>query len=104
MADTVVDRTPPSVHLRIGEEKLTTGSGGIHGHVNPCTGKVDASIPLAGAAEVDRAVTVAHQAFGTWRKTRPSARRQLLLRLAELIEANAAALGRLGTLDNGMPN
>jgi aldehyde dehydrogenase (NAD+) len=104
MADTVVDRTPPSVHLRIGEEKLTTGSGGVHAHVNPCTGKVDASIPMAGAAEVDQAVTVAHEAFGSWRKTRPSARRQLLFRLADLIEANAAELGRLGTLDNGMPN
>lgn len=104
MAETVVDRTPPTVHLRIGGERLATGSGGVHGHVNPCTGKVDASVPLAGEEEVDRAVTTAQEAFESWRRTRPSARRQLLLRLADLLEANAAELGRLGTLDNGMPN
>ncbi len=104
MADSAVDRTPPAVTLRIGDQRLTSGSGGEHGHVNPCTGKVDATIPLAGKSEVDRAVEVAHEAFQSWRKTRPAARRQLLLRLGELIDANAAELGRLGTLDNGMPN
>ena len=104
MADVVVDRTPPAVQLRIGDERLATGSAGTYGHVNPCTGTVDASIPLAGKAEVEQAVEVAHAAFGSWRKTRPSARRQLLVRLAELIEANSPELCRLGTLDNGMPN
>jgi aldehyde dehydrogenase (NAD+) len=104
MPETVIDRTPPSVHLRIGDQRLTSGSGGVHGHVNPCTGKVDAAIPLAGPAEVDQAVAVADEAFQSWRKTRPAQRRHLLCRLAELIEAHAAELGRLGTLDNGMPN
>jgi aldehyde dehydrogenase (NAD+) len=104
MADTVVDRTPPSVSLRIGADRLTSGSGGEHGHVNPCTGKVDATVPLAGKAEVDQAVQVAQEAFQSWRKTRPAGRRQLLLRLAELIEANGPELNRLGTLDNGISN
>jgi aldehyde dehydrogenase (NAD+) len=72
--------------------------------VNPCTAKVDAAVPLAGPAEVDQAVAVADEAFQSWRQTRPAQRRRLLWRLAELIEANAAELGRLGTLDNGMPN
>jgi aldehyde dehydrogenase (NAD+) len=104
MADAVVDRTPPAVYLRIGEDRLSTGSAGVHGHVNPCTGTVDAQIPLAGKAEVERAVKVAQEAFGSWRRTRPAARRQALMRLAELLEANAPEFGRLGTLDNGMPN
>ena len=25
----------PQVHLRIGDQHLTTGSGGVHHHVNP---------------------------------------------------------------------
>jgi aldehyde dehydrogenase (NAD+) len=104
MTDIVVDRTPPPVHLRIGKERLTSGSGGVHSHVNPCTAKVDATIPLAGKAEIDQAVEVAHEAFASWRRTPPAARRQLLFRLADLIEANAEELARLGTLDNGMPN
>ena len=104
MAETSVDRTPPSVALRVGAERMTSGSGGEHGHVNPCTGEVDATIPLAGAGEIDWAVDAAHEAFQSWRRTKPANRRRLLLRLADLIEADAAELARLGTLDNGMPN
>jgi aldehyde dehydrogenase (NAD+) len=100
---TPLDRTPPPVTLRIGAEKLTTGSGGVYGHINPTTGQVDAEIPLAGAAEVDRAVQTAHAAFDGWRKTPPAERRRLLTRLADLIEENAAEFARRGTLDNGTP-
>ena len=104
MPESAVDRTPPPVHLRIGDKRLTSGSGGVHGHMNPCTGKVDASVPLAGKAEVDQAVEVAHEAFQSWRRTRPAERRRMLLRLAESIEANAREFARLGTIDNGMQN
>jgi aldehyde dehydrogenase (NAD+) len=104
MPETTVDRTPPSVHLRIGDKRLAAGSGGVHGHMNPGTGKVDATIPLAGQAEVDQAIEVAHEAFRSWRRTRPAERRRLLLRLGDLIEANSGEFARLGTLDNGMPN
>jgi aldehyde dehydrogenase (NAD+) len=104
MVGSTVDRTPPQVGLRFGAERLTSGSGGEHGHVNPCTGKVDATIPLAGPAEVDRAVAAAHEAFQSWRRVSPAIRRRHLLALADLVEANASDLGRIGTLDNGMPN
>src|SRR6266508_3320511 len=98
-----MDHTPPAVHLRIGGERLVSGSGGVHRHVNPATGAVDAEIPLAGGAEIHRAVTVAHQAFESWRRTRPADRRALLQRLADLIEGNAEEFTRRGTLDNGTP-
>jgi aldehyde dehydrogenase (NAD+) len=104
MTETTVDRTPPPVHLRFGDPRLSTGSGGTYGHVNPCNAKVDATIPLAGKQEVDQAVQVAHEAFQAWRKTPPAERRRLLLRLADLIEDRAEEFARLGTLDNGMPN
>ena len=104
MTQTAVDRTPPQVHLRLGDQRLPTGSGGTHGHVNPCNAKVDAIIPLAGKTEVDQAVETAHEAFQAWRKVPPSGRRQLLFRLADLIEQRAEEFARLGTLDNGMPN
>jgi aldehyde dehydrogenase (NAD+) len=98
-----IDRTPPSVHLHVGHERLAHGSGGVHGHVDPATGKVDVEIPLAGPAEVDQAVAAAQEAFATWRRTAPGQRRDLLLRLADLMEEQAPELGRLGTLDNGIP-
>lgn len=103
MANAAPDRTPPSVTLRIGEQRLAAGSGGVHAHVSPVSGKADATIPLAGEAEVDAAVTAAEMAFASWRRTAPAERRRLLLRLADLLEANASELGRVGTLDNGIP-
>jgi aldehyde dehydrogenase (NAD+) len=98
-----VDRTPPSVSLRIGDQRRTSGSGGEYSHVSSVTGSVDATVPLAGAAEVDAAVVIAHEAFSAWSRTRPADRRRVLLRLADLIDENAEEFGRIGTLDNGIP-
>jgi aldehyde dehydrogenase (NAD+) len=103
MTTGTVDRIRPAVHLRIGAETLAEGSGGLHEHVDPSTGMVDARIPLAGAGEVDRAVRVADEAFASWRRTPPSERRRLLLRLADLIDANTAEFARRGAFDNGTP-
>jgi len=93
----------PEVHLHIAAERFDIGSGGIHDHIDPSTGQVDATIPLAGPGEVDRAVNAADAAFREWRRTPPDERRRLLLRLADLIEANAGEFGRRGTMDNGTP-
>lgn len=98
-----VDRTPPPVHLWIGDEALSSGSGGVDTHISPVTGKPDAEIPIAGTAEINRAVESSHEAFQSWRRTAPAERRRLLYRLADLIEENAAEFARRGTLDNGMP-
>lgn len=103
MPEAAIDRTPPKVTLRIGDQRLAAGSGGEYGHINPCTGRVDATIPLAGEAEIRTAVQTAHEAFQTWRTARPAARRDALLRLADLMEANGTELGRVSTLDNGIP-
>jgi len=99
----MTDRTRPAVHLRIAGTRLAEGSGGVHEHIDPSTGTVGARIPLAGGAEVDRAVVAADEAFGTWRHTPPEERRRLLNRLADLIEANAEEFARRGTMDNGTP-
>jgi aldehyde dehydrogenase (NAD+) len=93
----------PAVHLHVAGDRLDEGSGGTHKHINPTTGKADAQIPLAGREEVDRAVDAAETAFRDWRRTLPEERRRLLLRLADLIEANAEEFGRRGTMDNGTP-
>jgi aldehyde dehydrogenase (NAD+) len=103
MTAPALDRTRPGVHLRIGSEQRTSGSGGTHEHVDPTTGKVDAEVPLAGPVEIDAAVDAARDAFAHWRATRPAQRRQLLMRLADLIENNGPEFARRGTLDNGTP-
>jgi aldehyde dehydrogenase (NAD+) len=103
MSHAELDRSRPTVRLRIGNELLTEGSGGGFSHVDPTTGMPDREIPMAGPAEIDRAVAVADEAFLLWRDTRPAERRRLLLRLADLIEASRDEFIRRAVLDNGTP-
>ncbi len=100
---TSVDRTRPPVHLRIGSDRLTSGSGGVFEHIDPSNAQVDGVIPLAGAAEIDHAVQKAQDAFTGWRDTKPSERRRLLLKLADLIDSHGAEFTRRGALDIGTP-
>lgn len=93
----------PEVALRIGSEELKTGSGGTFEHINPSTGRRQASIPMAGPDEIDRAVTAAVAAFEQWRRWRPAARRDALLRLAELIEQHRPQFQAIATLENATP-
>jgi aldehyde dehydrogenase (NAD+) len=70
---------------------------------DPFTGKPWALIPRCDAADVDRAIAAASQAFrsGAWRGLTPSARGKLMVRLADLIAANADRLAAIETRDNG---
>ena len=83
---------------------MDKGSGGVHDHIDPSTGQIDARIPLAGPGEVDRAVNAADAAFHNWRRTPPEERRRLLLRLADLMEANAENSGGGAPWTTGHPH
>jgi aldehyde dehydrogenase (NAD+) len=93
----------PAVHLRINGKKVLPASGQSSEHVSPVTGQVDATVPVADAAAVDDAVQAAHTAFGEWRRTRPGRRRELLLKLADLIEEHSQEIVLLATADNALP-
>jgi len=68
----------------------------------PFTGQAWGSVPIATAADVDRAVRAARQAFdGGWSRTRPAERAALLRRLAGLCERDAEVLGLLQVHENG---
>jgi aldehyde dehydrogenase (NAD+) len=70
---------------------------------DPFTGKPWALVPRCGTDEVDYAVAAASKAFksGDWHSMTASARGRLLVRLADLIAANAERLAALETRDNG---
>lgn len=70
---------------------------------NPATGEAWATFACAAPADVDRAVAAATRALDdpAWREMSATARGKLLYRLAELIEGEAEALGRLETMDSG---
>ncbi|PBC39313.1 aldehyde dehydrogenase [Rhodococcus sp. ACS1] len=92
----------PKVEIIIGDERRTTGSGGVHQHVNPSTGQVQAEIPLASAKEVDEAVRAARAAFPAWRAWNPARRREVLQRFAELVR-DYPHWSPLQGLESGMP-
>jgi len=86
----------------------TDGAGKPFDTVNPATGEVLTQIASASAADVDRAVAAARQAFeatgkGTWRALSASERGRLLWRIADLLEKNIDEISELETLDNGKP-
>ena len=72
--------------------------------VDPSTGLVVMRSARAGQAEVDAAVGAARRAFddGRWSDLPPMERERVLRRFAELIEARAADLADLDSLDAGV--
>lgn len=70
---------------------------------NPATGSNFARVASGGAEDIDRAVMSARRAFDRWAATPPNQRARLLLKLADLIEAQGEVIALTETLDNGMP-
>lgn len=68
----------------------------------PYTGEPWGAVPVATAADVDRAVRAARRAFDDgWGVTKPIERATLLRRLADLIAADSELLGLLQVHENG---
>lgn len=95
----------PDRRMLIGAEWVDSLSGNRLETRNPATGELLATIPAGEAADVDRAVTVAREAFeqGPWRSMLPAERARLLWKVADLIEAHLDELAELETLDQGKP-
>jgi phenylacetaldehyde dehydrogenase len=92
------------VKMLIGGAWVEAASGETFETLNPSTGELIANVASAGEVDVDRAVAAARKAFeGPWSKVKPDERTRLLLKLADLIEANAEELALLETLDVGRP-
>jgi acyl-CoA reductase-like NAD-dependent aldehyde dehydrogenase len=91
--------------LLIGGERPEAADGRTFETIDPSTGQPIADVAQAGAEDVDRAVKAARAAFddGGWSGMLPAQRTALMLRLTELIEANADDLAQLESLDNGKP-
>ena len=70
---------------------------------NPATGEVHARVPDSGPAVVAAAVKAARTAFPGWAATPAITRSGLLLRLADLIDANHDKLARAESDDTGKP-
>src|ERR1044071_8076839 len=69
--------------------------------INPATSEILASVPLADAAEVTRAIESAAAAYPAWRRTPPEDRIQPLFKLKQLLEDHLDEIARTITTENG---
>ena len=96
--DSKVDNCIVLYQRRLGEAREAAPCGTV---TNPATGAVLAEVPYATAADVDRAVRTAHEAFLKWREVPVVDRVQVLYRYKTLLEKHADELARILTSENG---
>jgi len=92
--------------LFINGEFVNSVSGKTFPCVNPTNEEVICQVQEADEKDVDKAVAAARAAFqkgSEWRSMPSSKRRDLILKLADLIERDHAYLAEIETLDNGKP-
>jgi aldehyde dehydrogenase (NAD+) len=92
--------------LFIGGEWVSPSSAVRISVLNASTEEPIGSAPEAAEADVDAAVAAARRAFDDpsgWPQWEPAQRAEVLLRLADQLEARAAEIGRLVSAQNGMP-
>lgn len=89
--------------LFLGADRVTETSSGVLERTNPTTGTTLASFPVAGAEEIELAVTAAWQAFPAWKEFPADQRRQLLHRLAATIREHSGELKQIVALETGTP-
>ncbi|OUC80299.1 aldehyde dehydrogenase [Gordonia lacunae] len=71
--------------------------------LNPATEEAWASVPDGDEHDIDQAVRAARSAFPAWSATSPADRAAVLHRLADELDARAAAMSRIITTENGTP-
>jgi aldehyde dehydrogenase (NAD+) len=98
----------PTIQSRlfINGEFTDARSGETFATINPATEEKLADVASAGAEDVDAAVSAARAQMepgSEWQKMKPRDRAKVLWRLADMLSARAAEIGRIETLDNGKP-
>ncbi|MEV0147392.1 MULTISPECIES: aminobutyraldehyde dehydrogenase [unclassified Nonomuraea] len=79
------------------------GTGTMRELINPATGAPTDRVPDTSVENVARTVGEARAAYAEWAEATPAERARLLLRVADLVEADADELTRLEVEDTGKP-
>jgi aldehyde dehydrogenase len=72
-------------------------------NLSPVNGKVFCAVPRSSAEDIELALDAAHAAKEAWGKTSVTARSNILLKIADRIEANLETLAVAESWDNGKP-
>ncbi|MBW2269752.1 MAG: aldehyde dehydrogenase family protein [Deltaproteobacteria bacterium] len=103
--DTVTSFLEERHQLLIGGRWVPAASGESFAVENPARESTIAHVAKGGAVDIQAAVQAARHAFdeGSWQRTNPSQRGQLLWKLADLIERTTEDFAQIESLDNGKP-
>ncbi|TDD13231.1 gamma-aminobutyraldehyde dehydrogenase [Nonomuraea diastatica] len=84
-------------------EFVDAKSGRFSDIIDPCTGEAYVQAPVSGSDDVDAAFAAAAAAFESWGGTTPGDRANLLLKVADAIEARAGEINEAECRDTGKP-
>ncbi|MCT8158862.1 aldehyde dehydrogenase family protein [Pseudoruegeria sp. SHC-113] len=87
----------------IGGRFTPPASGRYFDNITPITGAVVCEVARSDAADVEAALDAAHAARAAWGRTSAAERSNLLLKIADRLEANIDILAKAETWDNGKP-
>lgn len=93
----------PRYENYIGGEWVAPKSGRYMENLSPMTGRVVCEVPQSDERDIERALDAAHKAKAAWGRTSATERSNILLKIADRIEANLEAIATAETWDNGKP-
>jgi len=93
--------TYPSPYMMIDGERVAGDGRRTHAVVNPATGETLAELPLANAADLDRALDTAKRGFRRWRDSTPHERAAVLQGAARLLLERQDEIARIATMEEG---
>jgi gamma-glutamyl-gamma-aminobutyraldehyde dehydrogenase len=102
---TLADALQPRTQAFIDGRFVDAASGRTFDCLSPVDGRVLARVAECEAEDIDRAVAAARRSFesGTWAETKPTHRKKILIKFAQLIEKYGDELAVTESLDMGKP-
>lgn len=91
----------PTLNNFINGQFVPSLSGNTMPVVFPGSGEEVATAPISDQTDVDAAFEAAARAAKTWNRTTPAERQEVLLKIADAVEANSAMLARAQHADTG---
>ena len=85
----------------IGGKFVPPVKGNYFENISPIDGKLIANAARSTAEDIELALDAAHEAFKSWSKTSATTRSNILLKIADVMEANLEYLATVETIDNG---
>ena len=85
----------------IGGKFVPPVKGNYFENISPIDGRLIANAARSTSEDIELALDAAHEAFKSWSKTSATTRSNILLKIADVMEANLEYLATVETIDNG---